>query len=153
MVNIELPSGASLGRTNKVISKLEKTANSIEGVDFCFSVTGFSMMSGRGENVGAAFISLKKWDERNTPELQISAIIERLQQEFSKISAARIICFTPPAIMGLGVTGGSSFMLSASGDVTPQELSKTAKKYTMDLNKIPESLYAMTSYNAGLSGA
>ena len=148
MVNIELPSGASLGRTNKVISKLEKTANSIEGVDFCFSVTGFSMMSGRGENVGAAFISLKKWDERNTPELQISAIIERLQQEFSKISAARIICFTPPAIMGLGVTGGSSFMLSASGDVTPQELSKTAKKYTMDLNKIPESLYAMTSYNA-----
>ncbi len=148
MCNVELPAGASLARTDKALRTLESMAMSIDGIDSCLTATGFSVMSGEGENAGFAAIKLKDWDERKTPELQLATIMGKLQQKLATISAARIICFTPPAIMGLGITGGSSFMLCATGDVDPQQLSLMSKKYTMELNKLPETLYAMTSYNA-----
>ncbi len=148
MCNIELPAGASLARTSAAVKQIEDIALKTEGVKSLLTVTGHSMMSGNGENTAMAIVKLTDWSERTTPELQISAIQARLQQQFKTIPSAKIVCFTPPAIMGLGITGGLSFMLSGTGEVDAQDLSVLAKKFAIQLNTLPDTLYAMTNYNA-----
>ena len=75
-------------------------------------------------------------------------MLEKVQKATFDIASAKIITFVPPAIMGLGVTGGASFMLSGDGEVNPRELSALAKKVAYDITMMPQSLYAMSSYNA-----
>ena len=105
-------------------------------------------MDGMGENNALIIVKLKNWDERKRPDLQIGPMLEKVQKVTADIASARIITFVPPAIMGLGVTGGASFMLSGDGDVNPRELSAIAKKVAYEITMMPQSLYAMSSYNA-----
>ncbi len=72
----------------------------------------------------------------------------RIQEETRTISDASIIVFTPPAIMGLGATGGATFELCGIGDIDAGELSTQVKQFAMKLSNSPETRYAMTSCNA-----
>lgn len=148
MCNIELPPGATLARTEAVLQKFQECVKDIKGVKSYITVSGMSMMTGNGENCGMGIVKLEKWDKRKTPELQLESLIAEVQKRTRGISAARIICFAPPAIMGLGTTGGASFMISGEGEVAPEELSTVSKKFAMELSSHPEALYAMSSYNA-----
>ena len=148
LTNISLPPGATVKRTEKVLKEFREKVMALEGVKSCLTVSGFSFLDGMGENNGLIIIDLQKWDERNRPDLQIGPMLEKVQKATFDIAAAKIITFVPPAIMGLGVTGGASFMLSGDGDVDPQELSGIAKKTAYEITMMPESLYAMSSYNA-----
>ncbi|MCC8189246.1 MAG: efflux RND transporter permease subunit, partial [Planctomycetes bacterium] len=146
--NIELPSGATLARTDAAMTKLRNILEDIPGIRNTLTVTGFSFLNGNGENNGLAIIRLDDWDERKTPELQLEAIVGEINRRARAISSASIITFTPPAIMGLGVTGGLSFMLSGDGDVDPAELADLSKQMAMDITMMPESQYVMSLYNA-----
>ncbi|MDD5596404.1 MAG: efflux RND transporter permease subunit [Victivallaceae bacterium] len=148
MCNIELPSGASLDRTHKVMDEFHKSVADVKGIKSVMMVSGMSMMSGNGENCAMSILMLDNWDERKTPETQLNAIISQVQQRTRKIADASIICFTPPAIMGLGMTGGATFELCGIGDIDAAALSVTAKKLAMELSARPETRYAMTAYNA-----
>ena len=148
MCNVELPPGATLARTESVLAELREHLKDVKGIKSNIMVSGFSFMNGNGENYGMAIVKLDPWDQRKTPELQLEAIQTEVQKRANEISAARIICFTPPAIMGLGVTGGATFMLSGDGELNPAELSTTARKFALDLSALPETLYAMSTYNA-----
>ncbi len=148
MCNIELPPGATLARTEQVLDELREHLKDVKGIQSNIMVSGFSFMNGNGENNGLAIVKLTPWDQRTTPELQLNAIVAEVQKRANEISSARILCFTPPAIMGLGVTGGATFMLSGDGEVKPAELSSLARKFAMDLSARPEALYAMSTYNA-----
>ncbi len=148
MCNIELPPGATLTRTDSVLAEFRERIKDIKGISSNIMVSGFSFMNGNGENYGLAIIKLIPWDQRKTPELQLDAIQAEVQKRANEISAARIICFTPPPIMGLGVTGGATFMLSGDGEVDPAELSSMARKFALDLSAKPETDYAISTYNA-----
>ena len=111
---VELRPGATLAETNAVLKQVEDEIESVPGVKNCISVYGYSFVSGAGENTGMFIVTLKDWVERHTPETQINAIQMNLQQLVAKIPEARINFFQPPAIMGLGVTGGVTFMLQAN---------------------------------------
>ncbi|MBQ9336250.1 MAG: efflux RND transporter permease subunit [Lentisphaeria bacterium] len=146
--NVELPSGASLARTNKVLEDFHEAIKDIPGIRSDMQVSGMSMMTGSGENVGMCILQLEHWDERKTPEKQLNAIIANVQRKVRYLTDANIICFVPPAIMGLGVAGGASFQICGIGDIPPEELSVIAKRFAMEVTMMPESRYAMTSYNA-----
>jgi len=148
MCNIELPKGASLARTNAVLDEFRKRVSNIAGIDTTMMISGQSMLSGSGENVAMCILQLADWDKRKSPETQLDAIVSRIQAETRTIADANIIAFTPPAIMGLGMTGGATFQLCATGDVSAEELSATAKKLAIDLSARPEIRYAMTAYGA-----
>lgn len=148
MCNIELPNGASLARTEAVLDEFSDCIKDIKGIKSVMMVSGMSMMSGDGENVAMCILQLDNWDLRRTPETQLDAIVANVQAETRRIADASIICFTPPAIMGLGVTGGATFNLCAIGDVSADALSVTAKEVVRELSAQPETLYAMTAYNA-----
>ncbi|EIM37958.1 cation/multidrug efflux pump [Acinetobacter sp. HA] len=118
MTLVQLPPSASLERTDKVIDTmtgyfLNKEKENVESI---FTVAGFSF-TGVGQNAGLAFIKLKDWSERTTPESQIGAIIQRgMALNMIVKDASYIMPLQLPAMPELGVSAGFDIQLKdASG--------------------------------------
>lgn len=117
MTLVQLPPSASLERTDKVITTmtdyfLNKEKENVESI---FTVSGFSF-TGVGQNAGLAFIKLKDWSERTTPESQIGAIIQRGMSLNMIKDASYIMPLQLPAMPELGVSSGFDIQLKdASG--------------------------------------
>ena len=150
MCNVELAPGTALSETRRVIDNLEKSFTTEEGVNETLAVAGYSLLGGQGENNAMLIVDLDDWDKRTTPEMQVDEILKRFQMKASQFPEARIMCFKPPAITGMGTTSGASFMLSSSGGVTPDELSMMGKILGGELMGDPEVQFAMTTYNADM---
>ena len=148
--DIQMAPGATLGRTREVVEEYSRKMQKLAGVREVLSVSGFSFLNGEAENNGLLIVQLENWDKRKDPALEVNKIMQKAQIEGARNPAARIICFTPPAIMGLGITGGASFMLSGDGTVDAASLSETAKKFNRELmSRYPDKvLYGNTGYNA-----
>ena len=147
--DVELPSGASIERTNEVLDELREALEDVPGIHSVLVMSSFGMMSGSGENVGTAMIELDHWDERNTPELQLDAILEEIQQRIEGIADAKVTVFAPPAIDGLDEVNGVSAEVCGLGEVNPKELSSLMKRLTRDLEAKDDVVsYAMTPFNA-----
>ena len=113
MTLVQLPPNATLDRTEKVIDQM--TGFFMEGekdnVESIFSVSGFSF-TGVGQNAGLAFIQLKDWSERTSPESQIGAIIQRgMALNVIAKDASYVMPLQLPAMPELGVSAGFNFML------------------------------------------
>lgn len=117
---VVLPPGASLPRTEAALSEVAEIARQLPGVDHVLSVPGRSMTAGQGENLGMAIVTLKDWSERKEPALQIKAIQSELTKRCAVLPDAQVTAFAPPAIPGLGATGGVSFAFQATGDQNSQ---------------------------------
>lgn len=130
-------------RTDKVLRQIEKRVKEIPGIANVTSQSGFSFASGSGESSGMIIIGLEPWDQRPTPDLSASAIAGKINAVCADIPEASVMAVTPPAIHGLGITGGISMVLQASGDVSPQELGDMVKEVQERLRKRPD-LVSMT---------
>jgi HAE1 family hydrophobic/amphiphilic exporter-1 len=107
-----LPDSASLQRTDAVMRQCEDILKKTPGVEYYSTVNGLNFLSGVNTTYsGIFFISLKEWAHRKAPEEQYGAILKHVNAEFSKIAAARAFAFSPPAIPGIGTSGGVTFML------------------------------------------
>lgn len=147
--DFELPPGATLNRTGAAIEEAEQDIQGLPGLKQISSSVGFSFVGGSSENVGMAIVALQPWDERKSPELHAARLMGDAQKRLDQIPAAKTMVFAPPAIMGLGVTGGVSFMLQASGEETPETLDKTLKEVLAKLNGMTDVVaYAKSNYNA-----
>ncbi|WP_104500549.1 efflux RND transporter permease subunit [Acinetobacter indicus] len=118
MTLVQLPPNASLERTDKVVSTMTNyfLENEKEHVESVFSVAGFSF-TGVGQNAGLAFIKLKDWSERTSPESQVGAIIQRgMALNMIVKDASYIMPLQLPAMPELGVSAGFNLQLKdASG--------------------------------------
>ena len=146
--DIQLAPGATLGRTEQALRSAEQKLMGIPGVRQVSSTSGFSFMGGNGENLGMCIAQLDSWDKRKTPELSVDSIIHQASNLCDEIPAAKATVFSPPAIMGLGLTGGVSFMLQASGDETPKDLERELEKLIDQIEKLPGALFPRSSYEA-----
>lgn len=147
LCEVVLPSGASLPRTQEVLAGMGQTALAIEGVERVMSAPGMSITSGDGENLGMLIVQLKPWSERKTPETQITAIMGQVLKEGTSISEASVNAFVPPAIPGLGASGGISFALQATGDQTYQEIYQAANFMLGKIMESEKAMFAMTSFD------
>ena len=148
LCDVVLPPGATLARTEKTLLAINEIAKDIPGVKSVLLVPGRSLTAGQGENLGLAIISLKDWDERKTPETDIKAIQKMLTIRCLALPDAQVAVYVPPAIMGLGATGGVSFALQATGNQTPQELSQAAGNLIARIMQTKKAAYGFTSFNA-----
>ncbi|MBS1368730.1 MAG: efflux RND transporter permease subunit [Lentisphaeria bacterium] len=151
MCELELPPGAALERTIGAMKSFNDKALAIPGVRDIITVAGYSIMSGSSENLGFAIITLEDWGKRTTPELGITALRDKLMAAGATIPQAEVRVFQPPAIMGLGVTGGVTFALRTTGGDTPQQFERQMGKLLGLLNNreaMPEILYAFSGFNA-----
>ena len=146
--NIELPGDAVQSRTDTVLEAVRQRLADIPGISSLMQVSGMSMLSGSGENTAMCIAQLAPWDQRDTPQTQLPAIMAQIQARTRDIAAASVSAFTPPAIMGLGATGGASFSLCGIGNVEAATLSDVAGGLVRSLSSKPEVLFAMTAYNA-----
>ena len=113
MTLVQLPPSASLERTDKVITTMTDyfLHKEKDHVDSIFTVSGFSF-TGVGQNAGLAFIKLKDWSERTTPESQIGAIIQRgMALNMIVKDASYIMPLQLPAMPELGVSSGFNIQL------------------------------------------
>ena len=122
-VQAMLPGNSTLEQTQAVL----KTVNDYflnqekDAVESCLTVSGFSF-SGRGQNVGLAFIKLKDWKLRNRPDLKVGALVGKAMMAFSTIRNAMVFCFPPPSVIELGNSKGFDFQLLDRGGVGHEAL-------------------------------
>ncbi|PYV01068.1 MAG: hydrophobe/amphiphile efflux-1 family RND transporter [Acidobacteria bacterium] len=111
-LNLQLPNAASFQRTDAVCKQIEKIMAQTPGVEYTTSVIGFSLLSFVRTSYNAFFfVTLKPWDERKTREEQLQEIKQRLNRELSKLPEGIAFSFSPPAIPGVGTSGGFTFVL------------------------------------------
>ena len=114
LVNIQLPPGATLERTQAVVEKVEDFMLKQPEVSNMVAVLGFSF-SGEGQNAGLSFVTLKDWSERAGAEHTAEAIAGRAMGALSGVRDAFIFALSPPAIPELGVSSGFTFRLQDRG--------------------------------------
>ena len=146
--NVELPGDAVQERTDAVLATVRERLAAIPGIRSVMQVSGMSMLSGSGENAAMCIVELDPWEERSAPPTRLSAIMGQIQARTHDIAAASIVAFTPPAIMGLGATGGASFDICGIGDIDASALATVTDAFVRDLSARPETMFAMTAYDA-----
>jgi multidrug efflux pump len=114
LVNVQLPPGATIERTTRVMGQVEDYILKQPEVQSMVSVMGFSF-SGQGQNAGLAFVTLKDWDDRKGKDHTAQAIAGRAFGALSRIRDAFIFALSPPAIPELGTATGFNFRLQDRG--------------------------------------
>jgi len=120
---VQLPAGATQERTLEVSRQLEQhfLHNERKTVQGVITVAGFSF-AGRGQNMGIAFVKLKDWQLRKSPELKAPAIAGRAMRAFSQIRDGLVFAFAPPAVIELGVANGFDLQLQDRGGLGHEKL-------------------------------
>jgi multidrug efflux pump len=126
---VQLPAGATVERTTKVIRDLERhfQDNEKEAVQGVITVTGFSF-AGRGQNMALAFVKLKDWELRKRPDLKAPAVAGRAMAAFSHFRDGMAFAFSPPAVVELGQANGFDFQLQDRGGLGHAKLMEARKQ-------------------------
>jgi hydrophobic/amphiphilic exporter-1 (mainly G- bacteria), HAE1 family len=138
-INMQLPNAASLERTAAAAKQVEQILANTPGVQYTTSVVGFSLLSFVQTSYnGFFFVTLKPWDERKTRAQQYQEIKARVNRQLSKLPEGIIFSFSPPAIPGVGTSGGFQFVLQDRAGRDVQFLSDNLQKFLAAAHKRPE---------------
>jgi HAE1 family hydrophobic/amphiphilic exporter-1 len=138
-MHLQLPNAASLERTDAVCRKIENILAKMPGVKYTTTVAGFSLLSFvRTSYNGLFFITLKEWGDRKTREEQYHEIVQRVNQEMSKLPEGFAFSFSPPAIPGVGTSGGFTFVLEDRAGKDVQFLANNLGTFMAAARKRPE---------------
>ncbi|WP_224995263.1 efflux RND transporter permease subunit [Cesiribacter sp. SM1] len=152
-VAAELPEGASATRTRALLAEMGQILADHPAVRTYTAIGGLNAINfSFKSNSGTIFLQLKPWSERKDPELQLQGVMASLNQRFAAIKEANIRVVAPPAIPGLGQSGGFSFMLEqrASGDI--RELEQVMGQFLGAANQRPEIAMAYSFFNTRTPG-
>ena len=138
-VNVELPLASSLERNAEICKQVEDIALATPGVKACTTAAGFSLLS-LSKNTYSAFVwvSLKDWSDRTKPEESYPAITAHLNQQLSRLPGALAFAFPPPAIAGVGTSGGFTFVLEDRAGRDISFLATNLAKFMEAARKRPE---------------
>jgi HAE1 family hydrophobic/amphiphilic exporter-1 len=138
-INMQLPQAASLERSSAAARQVEQILADTPGVQYTTSVVGFSLLSFvRTSYNGFFWVSLKPWDERKSRAEQYQTIKARLNQELKNLPAGTVFSFSPPAIPGVGTSGGVSFVLEDRAGRDVPFLANNLAKFLAAARKRPE---------------
>lgn len=142
-----LPEGASLDRTDGMVKQIENSMSSNKNIDTVFSLVGLDFLGGGGLKSSAAtmFFPLKPWADRNQSAQQI---VREAYMKTGRIKEGLPLFFNPPAIQGLGQTGGFEFYLQNQGEGGVERLSKLLPALLAEANKQPELAGVKTLFQA-----
>ena len=146
-VNLQLPSAASLERTDHVVAKIENILAHTPGVQSTTSVVGFSLLSFTRTSYNAfLFVTLKPWDDRKTREEQFQEIKVRLNRQLSQLPEGIAFDFSPPAIPGVGTSGGFTFVLEDRAGKDIEFLTSNLNTFLGAARKRPEIASVSTTF-------
>ena len=146
-INMQLPNSASLERTSAAARQVEKVLADTPGVQYTTSVVGFSLLSYVRTSYNANFfVSLKPWEDRKSQAEQYQAIKTRLNQELKRMPEGTVFAFSPPAIPGVGTSGGVSFVLEDRAGKDINFLTDNLNKFMAAARKRPELGMVSTTF-------
>jgi multidrug efflux pump len=146
----QLPYGATLDRTEKVIRDMSDIALKEPGVESAVAFPGLSINGFiSSSSAGIVFVTLKPFEERHSKELSGFAISQKLQGKFMGIKDAFIAIFPPPPVMGLGTIGGFKLQVEDRTDQGYEALDQAMKAVIGRAMKTPELSTVFTGYNIG----
>ncbi len=153
-VTFELPEASSSTRSLEVLDTMMNIMKQTSGIAHFAALGGLNVVTFASKsNSGTIFTQLKPWDERKDKALQLSSLIATLQQKFSVIKGANVIVISPPAIPGLGQTGGFTFELQqreSTDDI--RQFDRTVQGFLAEANKRPELSRAFSFFTARTPG-
>ncbi|MFZ0661847.1 MAG: efflux RND transporter permease subunit [Acidobacteriaceae bacterium] len=150
-VNLTLPNGASLQRTAAAEQQVQQTILKTPGVLRVMGVAGFSMLSFvRTPNAAFFFVTLKPWSDRKRVSERVWAIEAHLNQELSHLPQGSAFTFSPPAIPGVGTSGGFTFVLQDRNGRGIPFLAANVNKFLAAARKRPEIGSILTTFDPNM---
>jgi HAE1 family hydrophobic/amphiphilic exporter-1 len=144
---IQLPNASSLQRTSEIAAQAEELIMKVPGVQYTTTVIGYSMLSQVTNTYSAFFfITLKNWGERKAPDEQYTAIKAELTKRLASIPGAIAFAFPPPAIQGVGTSGGATFILEDRAGKDIAFLAANTTKFIEAAKKRPELASVSTTF-------
>src|SRR5207245_1012239 len=138
-VSMQLPIAASMERTSEAGRQVENVLANIPGVQYTTSVIGFNLLSFAHTSYnGFFFVTLKPWGDRKSRAEQYQEIKTRLNQELSRLPQGTVFGFSPPAVPGVGTSGGFQFVLEDRAGKEVQFLADNLDKFLTAARKRPE---------------
>jgi hydrophobic/amphiphilic exporter-1 (mainly G- bacteria), HAE1 family len=136
---LQLPDASSLERTDQTARKIEDILSQIPGVQYTTSVVGFSLLS-LVQNTYSAFffVTFKPWSERTRPEEKYTAIKANINKQLAGVTEGLAFAFPPPAIPGVGTSGGFQFILEDRAGKDVAFLAQNLKTFLDAARKRPE---------------
>ncbi|WP_105255562.1 efflux RND transporter permease subunit [Pseudoalteromonas sp. T1lg75] len=135
IVAVFLPDGASLERTSAVVDEVIAAVQSNPANENIASFTGFDFIGGGFKNNAATmFVTQTHWDER---DVDTKALVAELFGKTAHINEALVLAFNPPAIFGLGSTGGFEFYIQNKGAGGPEKLQQAMQLVMSEAQKSP----------------
>ena len=145
-VGLQLPSASSLQRTSEASGQVEDILLKTPGVRYVSSVVGYSLLSGVSTTYSSFFfVSFKDWDERKEADESYAAIKRHVAFALSHVTSGIAFSFPPPAIPGVGTSGGFSFVLEDRSGGSPEFLAAQEQAFLAAANKRPELTGLMTT--------
>ncbi len=149
-ITYELPEASSTTRSIATLNKIMQIIAETKGIRHYAALGGLNAITfATKANSGTIFTSLNPWDERKDKDLQLKGITATLQKKFAAIKEANILVIAPPAIPGLGQTGGFTFEFQQKGSTDDiKTFEKNVNAFVAAVNKRPEIARAFTFFNA-----
>jgi len=146
-LNVQLPEASSLQRTDQLCKQIEAILQETPGVKYATTVAGFSLLSSVSTTYNAfLFVSLDPWEERKKPDEQLLAIFKKVNNRLAELPEAKAFLFPPPAIPGVGTSGGVSFVLEDRAGKDIDFLVTNTQKFMEAARKRPEIARVDTTF-------
>ncbi len=145
---VQLPDGASLERTAKVVETLALKAKATPGVAHTIEIPGFSPLGGNSSNSGAVFIILDDFQKRHAAGQGSLQVLGALSQQLGGITDGITLAFPPPPVRGLGSVGGFKMMVQDRGAAGLTELQTQTDRLIAEGNQTPGLKALFTTFRA-----
>ncbi len=149
-VDVQLPAGASLARTEAAVERASAMVREVEGVTDVISVAGFSLLGGAASNRALLIPILAHWDERSAPALRWYVILGEINRRLATLIEAEAFAFPPPPIIGVGTSGGIEAQLQDFSGRSPQDLAAALRALVFNANQDPALANVFSTYAANV---
>jgi hydrophobe/amphiphile efflux-1 (HAE1) family protein len=134
-VNVQLPNAASLERTEHVLDDVQRILRETPGVANVIGIAGNSLLGGSGSEAGMMIVALAPWASRKGSDESVDGILSHLRAQFAALSTATVVPFNPPAIPGLGASGGFDLRIQAREGQSQEDLAEAARALIFKANQ------------------
>ncbi len=152
IMSVQLPDGASLGRTEALLEDISKQVSKMDGIENVITIDGISVLDNSSSlsNAGVLYVMFKDWSVRGKNE-DLLSLYTKLNKIAAKTLSAKILVMVPPAIQGLGTSGGFQLQVELQdGTFDYNKLQNATEKLVQSSNLQPELKNMMTSFRASV---
>ncbi len=148
-VIVEAPDTASQGYVGALAEQVQRIVAAEPAVQDAAVVNGYSLVDGQFRNNAAVlFVSMKPFEERKDPSLLSFDVLPRLNRQFAGIREGFVLAINPPAIPGLGTTGGFEFYVQNRGSGDPRATNQAVQAFLAKARQRPELAGVSTTFRA-----